>query len=110
VTTIYFHSNPRKRTTLVIGLILLLGVTLYALAIPPTGILQVSIFFTLLLAAFFYLFSFLFNQRRLALLMNGGVALTLILRLLELRSLSFPILIFTLVIAIELFIRKSQKR
>ena len=83
---------------------------LYILAVPPTGIIRMSIFFLLLITALFYVFSFLLNERRLALLMSGGGALILILRLLELRSWPFPILILTLVIAIELFVRKSQKR
>jgi len=110
VTTIYFHSNPRKRTTLFIGLALLLGLVLYILAVPPTGIIRMGIFFLLILAASFYVFSFLFNERRLALLMSGGVILILILRALELRSWLYPFLIIALVFAVELFVRKSQKR
>lgn len=71
---------------------------------------MIGIFFALLFAALFYLLSFILNERRLALLVSGGGVIVLLLRVMELRSWPYPLLIFVLVVAIELFARTGQKR
>ena len=102
----HLHTRPRKKSLLAIGLILLLGLILYTIFIPPAGILTLIIFFLIFLAGIFYLAAFGFNNLRKALLTSGGITLMMIFRALELRHWIYPVLILAIIISLELYFRK----
>lgn len=101
------HRRPRKKSLLIIGLVLLLALILYIIFVPPAGIFHLIVFFLVLFASCFYLADYGFNSWRRALLVSGGVTLAMLLRALELRHWLYLVLIVAIIISIELYFRKK---
>ncbi len=104
------RSKPRKKSSLIIGIMGLLILCSLILLIPPRNIFIIGFFFCVLLVSLFYLLSSLFNQRRRALLISSGITFYLILRALDLRHWLYFILIMAIVISLEMYAHNQSKR
>ncbi len=101
------HTHPRKKSLLLIGLVLLVSLLLFIFLTPPSGMFSFMIFFFLFFVGLFYVCVFGFNSKRQAMLFSGGVTLIMLLRALELRHWIYPLLILAIIISLELNFRKK---
>lgn len=103
------RPKPRKKTHLIIGLIIFTSLVGLVITFPPQGILLSIIFFILLFTSLFYLLSFVLNHPRRALLLSLGITFILILRALGLRHWLYLVLITSLVLSLNVYLRKKWK-
>lgn len=101
------HHRPRKKTTLIIGMLLLGVLAAFMVLLPPTQLWTLIIFFVLFTLAIFFICAFTFNQVFRALLISIGLTVYMILRSLELRHWLYPLLIIAIIVSIEVY-RISQ--
>ncbi len=73
---------------------------------PPTKAQYLIIFFLMVFFSSLFLFLYIFQNARRALLLSIGFAVFLILRLLDLRQPLYPILLLASLISLEVSLRK----
>lgn len=97
----------RKKSHLVLGLLLTTILFGVVILLPPEGILVKGLFFLLFFSALFYLLRFAFKHSRRALLISIGITLLLLLRALGLRHWLYPLLIVALILSVEIYARRE---
>ncbi len=73
---------------------------------PPSPWYRIILFFILVFIAVFFLFRFVLNNVRRATLIGNGAVLVLFLRLLDLRELTYILLLAALLLSLELYLKK----
>lgn len=105
---VYMHKSKHNIIWLILGLTLLCVLGWFMSAIPPSGVIPLILFFTLIAGGIFSVSRFLFSNIRHAILVSLGVCIILFLRLLGLRELLYTALLIPVLISVDILTKRSN--